>query len=79
MEDLRDKIKDSEVKVEIDSHNSNLGGELNKIRHQYDELAKKNLKDTEDWYQNKVPAAAQVAFPACSSVSLLHLLFLSAV
>lgn len=44
------------MKVEIDSHNSNLAIMLNNIRHQYDNLAKKNLKDTEDWYQNEVPA-----------------------
>lgn len=56
MDDLCEKIRDSEVKVEIDSHNSNLAMMLNNIRHQYDNLAKKNLKDTEDWYQNEVPA-----------------------
>ncbi|XP_070786863.1 keratin, type I cytoskeletal 18 isoform X2 [Enoplosus armatus] len=50
---LREKIKDSEVKVEIDSPNSNLAEVLNKIRGQYDKLAKKNLKETEEWYQNK--------------------------
>ncbi|XP_070850144.1 keratin, type I cytoskeletal 18-like [Chaetodon trifascialis] len=50
---LREKIKDSEVKVEIDSQNSNLSEILNKIRSQYDKLAKKNLKETEDWYQSK--------------------------
>lgn len=56
MDDLCEKIRDSEVKVEVDSHNSNLAVMLNNIRHQYDNLAKKNLKDTEDWYQNEVPA-----------------------
>ncbi|TWW63971.1 keratin, type I cytoskeletal 18-like isoform X1 [Takifugu flavidus] len=53
VEGLCEKIRDSEVKVEIDSHNSNLAIMLNNIRHQYDNLAKKNLKDTEDWYQNE--------------------------
>uniref|UniRef100_A0A674N4N2 Keratin, type I cytoskeletal 18-like n=2 Tax=Takifugu rubripes TaxID=31033 RepID=A0A674N4N2_TAKRU len=53
VEDLCEKIRDSEVKVEIDSHNSNLAIMLNNIRHQYDNLGKKNLKDTEDWYQNE--------------------------
>lgn len=57
MDDLCEKIKESEVKVEMESHSSNLADELNKIRHQYDDLAKKNLRDTEDWYQNKVPSA----------------------
>uniref|UniRef100_A0A3Q3WFY8 IF rod domain-containing protein n=1 Tax=Mola mola TaxID=94237 RepID=A0A3Q3WFY8_MOLML len=50
---LREKIKHSEVKVEIDSQNSNLAEMLNKIRNQYDKLAKKNLKETEEWYQSK--------------------------
>lgn len=59
MEDLCEKIKDSEVKVEIESHNSNLADTVNKVRHQYDQLAKQNLKDTEDWYQNEVSALAE--------------------
>ncbi|XP_039648710.1 keratin, type I cytoskeletal 18-like isoform X2 [Perca fluviatilis] len=50
---LREKIKDSEVTVEMESQNSNLAEIVDKIRSQYDNLAKKNLKDTEDWYQNK--------------------------
>ncbi|XP_049919411.1 keratin, type I cytoskeletal 18 isoform X2 [Epinephelus moara] len=50
---LREKIKDSEVKVEIDSQDSNLAEVVNKIRNQYDNLARKNLKDTEEWYQSK--------------------------
>ncbi|XP_062303197.1 keratin, type I cytoskeletal 18 isoform X1 [Osmerus eperlanus] len=50
---LRKKVKDSEVIVEIDSNNSNLGDVLDKMRKQYDKLAKKNLKDTDDWYQSK--------------------------
>lgn len=50
---LREKIKDSEVKVEVDSQNSNLAEMVNKIRNQYDKLAEKNLKETEEWYQSK--------------------------
>ncbi|XP_046886909.1 keratin, type I cytoskeletal 18 isoform X2 [Hypomesus transpacificus] len=50
---LRKKVKDSEVIVEIDSNNSNLGDVLDKMRRQYDKLAQKNLKDTDDWYQSK--------------------------
>ncbi|XP_065808241.1 keratin, type I cytoskeletal 18-like isoform X2 [Labrus bergylta] len=50
---LREKIKDSEVTVEIDSLNSNLSEMLNKVRGQYEKLAKKNLKETDDWYQSK--------------------------
>lgn len=67
MDDLREKIKESEVKVEMESHSSNLADELNKIRHQYDDLAKKNLKDTEDWYQNKVPSAGLACVCSFSS------------
>ncbi|XP_055020748.1 keratin, type I cytoskeletal 18-like isoform X2 [Boleophthalmus pectinirostris] len=51
--DLRDRIKDSEVKVEIESSDSNLTEALNKIRSQYDDLVKKTEKETEDWYQSK--------------------------
>ena len=51
---LREKIKLSEVKVEIESQNPNLAEMVYNIRIQYDNLAKKNLKDTEDWYQSKV-------------------------
>lgn len=54
MDVLREKIKDSEVNVEIESQNSNLAEMLNKIRAQYEKLAKKNLKETDDWYQSKV-------------------------
>ncbi|XP_031708108.1 keratin, type I cytoskeletal 18-like [Anarrhichthys ocellatus] len=50
---LREKIKDSEVKVEMKSQSSNLGDVVNKIRFQYDELAQKNRKDTEEWYQSE--------------------------
>lgn len=60
---LREKIKDSEVKVEIDSQNSNLAEMLNKIRSQYDKLAKKNLKETEEWYQSKVRSSFEMLFP----------------
>ncbi|XP_075951078.1 keratin, type I cytoskeletal 18-like [Anarhichas minor] len=50
---LREKIKDSEVKVEMKSQSSNLGGVVNKIRFQYEKLAQKNRKDTEEWYQSE--------------------------
>lgn len=55
---LREKIRDSEVNVEIDSKNSNLAELLCKIRNQYDKLAEKNLKETDEWYHSKVPAAS---------------------
>jgi len=50
---LREKVKQSEVNVEIDSQNSNLAEIVDKIRSQYDKLARKNLKETEEWYQSK--------------------------
>ncbi|XP_034720042.1 keratin, type I cytoskeletal 18-like [Etheostoma cragini] len=50
---LREKIKNSEVNVEIDSRDSNLAEVLDKIRLQYDNIARKNLKDCEDWYEGK--------------------------
>ncbi|XP_029942028.1 keratin, type I cytoskeletal 18-like isoform X2 [Salarias fasciatus] len=50
---LREKIKDSEVTVEIESSNSDLAEALNKVRAQYDRLAEKNLKETDDWYKSK--------------------------
>ena len=71
MEVLREKIRDSEVNVEIDSQNSNLAEMLNKIRAQYDKLAKKNLKETDDWYQSKVRSGAW------SQSTLFHPLFIS--
>ncbi|TMS11676.1 Keratin, type I cytoskeletal 18 [Larimichthys crocea] len=50
---LREKVRDSDVNVEIESQNSNLAEIINKIRRQYDKLAMKNLKETEEWYQSK--------------------------
>lgn len=54
MDALRDKIRESQVTVEVDSQNSNLGQILNRIRGQYDKVAQKNLKETDEWYQSKV-------------------------
>ncbi|KAK2856953.1 hypothetical protein Q5P01_005688 [Channa striata] len=53
VENLREKIRNSEVKVEIESRNSDLSQSIKKIRAQYDKLAEKNLKETEEWYQTK--------------------------
>lgn len=71
---LREKIKDSEVKVEVDSQNSNLAEMVNKIRNQYDKLSKKNLKETEEWYQSK---ARVTRGRPCSGVFCLQLLLKS--
>ncbi|XP_056226021.1 keratin, type I cytoskeletal 18-like isoform X2 [Seriola aureovittata] len=66
---LREKIKESEVKVEVDSKNSNLAEVLNKIRNQYDELAKKNLKETDEWYQSKFE---NIKVVEAQNVEVLH-------
>ncbi|XP_060923012.1 keratin, type I cytoskeletal 18-like [Limanda limanda] len=66
---LCEKIKDSEVIVEIDSQNSNLADNLNKIRGQYDKLAKKNLKETDDWYQSKFE---NIKVEEAQNVEVLH-------
>ncbi|KAK2917532.1 keratin, type I cytoskeletal 18-like [Channa argus] len=50
---LREKIRDSEVKVEIESKMSDLSQHIKKIRAQYDKLAERNLKETEEWYKAK--------------------------
>lgn len=71
MDELRDKIKDSEVKVEIDSQNSNLADALNKIRSQYDKLAKRNLKETEEWYETKVSHTVPPFYILLSPLPLL--------
>ena len=54
VEELRQKIRDSSIHVEVDSQESNLAETLNKIRAAYDKLAKKNQKEADNWYQSKV-------------------------
>ncbi|KAM4560308.1 keratin, type I cytoskeletal 18-like isoform 2-T2 [Odontesthes bonariensis] len=53
VDDLREKIKNSEVKVEMEPQNSNLHEIVNNIRVQYDKVAQNNLRETEDWYKSK--------------------------
>ncbi|KAG7268217.1 hypothetical protein CRUP_010680 [Coryphaenoides rupestris] len=53
VEALHQKIQESSVLVEVDSPDSNLAENLNKVRAQYDKLAKKNQKETNAWYQSK--------------------------
>lgn len=72
MDVLREKIKDSEVKVEVDSQNSNLAEMVNKIRNQYDKLAKKNLKETEEWYQSKARVACRRPRTGVFCLQFLH-------
>ncbi|XP_035984044.1 keratin, type I cytoskeletal 18 isoform X2 [Fundulus heteroclitus] len=50
---LREKIRNSEVKVEMESQNSNLADIVKDMRHHYEKVAEKNLKETEDWYKSK--------------------------
>ncbi|XP_028250883.1 keratin, type I cytoskeletal 18-like isoform X1 [Parambassis ranga] len=50
---LREKIRDSEVKVVIDSQDSNLADIVKNIRLQYEKLSKKYQQETEDWYKSK--------------------------
>ncbi|KAL1022113.1 hypothetical protein UPYG_G00022330 [Umbra pygmaea] len=52
--ELCKKIKHSNVIVEFDSKDSNLSDTLNKMRAQYEKLAEKSLKDTDDWYKSKI-------------------------
>lgn len=54
MEVLLKKIKNSEVKVEIESSGSDLSEIVNKIRIQYEKISEKNMKENNDWYQSKV-------------------------
>ncbi|XP_076872089.1 keratin, type I cytoskeletal 18-like [Brachyhypopomus gauderio] len=51
--DLQKKIKESDVKVQPDSSQSNLSDAINKIRKQYEKIAKKNQEETNEWYRNK--------------------------
>ncbi|XP_043965686.1 keratin, type I cytoskeletal 18-like isoform X2 [Gambusia affinis] len=51
--DLCEKIKTSEVKVEIESQNSNLADIVKNMRDHYQKLADKNMKETEEWYKDK--------------------------
>ncbi|KAM9328758.1 keratin, type I cytoskeletal 18-like isoform 2-T2 [Pholidichthys leucotaenia] len=50
---LCEKIKNSEVKVVIDSQQSKLSDIISNIREQYDKLAQESLQETEDWYKSK--------------------------
>ncbi|XP_037333655.2 keratin, type I cytoskeletal 18-like isoform X2 [Pungitius pungitius] len=51
--DLLEKIKLSEVKVEIESSCMDLSEIVNKIRIKYEKMSEKNMKETNDWYQRK--------------------------
>ncbi|XP_068612682.1 keratin, type I cytoskeletal 18-like [Brachionichthys hirsutus] len=53
VEVLRDRIRNSAVSVEMDSPGSDLAETLNRIRDQYEKLAKKSQTDADDWYQKK--------------------------
>ena len=51
---LRQKVKESDVTVEMDSPDSTLADTLNKIRGQYESVAVKNRDETDTWYNKKV-------------------------
>lgn len=72
VEALHQKIQESSVLVEVDSPDSNLAETINKIRAQYDKLAKKNQKETNAWYQSKVRTHS----PGCSDVRTFVSVFL---
>ncbi|XP_036401078.1 keratin, type I cytoskeletal 18-like isoform X2 [Megalops cyprinoides] len=51
---LREQIRESSVKVEMDSpKGSDLNDVISKIRSQYEKAAQKNREETELWYQSK--------------------------
>ncbi|XP_031414616.1 keratin, type I cytoskeletal 18-like isoform X2 [Clupea harengus] len=50
---LRQKVKESDVTVEMDSPDSTLADTLNKIRGQYESVAVKNRDETDSWYNKK--------------------------
>lgn len=62
MDDLCEKIKRSEVKVDIEIQNSDLPNLLNKMRNQYQKIAEKNQKEMDDWYQSKVRGCCFLCF-----------------
>ncbi|KAM8872219.1 keratin, type I cytoskeletal 18-like [Synchiropus picturatus] len=53
VEQLHEKVKNSEVIVEVDSRDSNLADAVTKIRRQYEKLAEQHQRETEEWYQCK--------------------------
>lgn len=50
---LRQKVRESDVTVEMESADSNLADTLNKIRAQYEKVAEKNKDETDNWYMKK--------------------------
>ncbi|XP_030611719.1 keratin, type I cytoskeletal 18-like [Archocentrus centrarchus] len=50
---LLEKIKDSDVNVEIKSQDSSLADIIKNVRVHYDKIAEKNLKEADDWYKDK--------------------------
>lgn len=50
---LRQKVRESDVTVEMESADSNLEDTLKKIRAQYENVAVKNKEETDNWYTKK--------------------------
>lgn len=67
MDELLQNIKESEVKVEMDTSSSSLGDIINNIRVHYQKLSEQNLQETEDWYKNKVWTGTPVSLCLCVS------------
>ncbi|XP_028991960.1 keratin, type I cytoskeletal 18-like isoform X2 [Betta splendens] len=53
VDDLCEKIRTSKVTVEIEPDKNNLTSVIDNMRNQYEKIAQKNLKETEDWYKDK--------------------------
>uniref|UniRef100_A0A3Q4I9Y7 Keratin, type I cytoskeletal 18-like n=1 Tax=Neolamprologus brichardi TaxID=32507 RepID=A0A3Q4I9Y7_NEOBR len=53
VDSLLEKIKDSDVTVEIKSQDNNLSDVIQSVRRHYDKVAEKNLKEAEEWYKEK--------------------------
>ncbi|XP_039887264.1 keratin, type I cytoskeletal 18-like isoform X3 [Simochromis diagramma] len=53
VDSLLEKIKDSDVTVEIKSQDNNLSDVVQNVRRHYEKVAEKNLKEAEEWYKDK--------------------------
>ncbi|XP_078794102.1 keratin, type I cytoskeletal 18-B-like [Oryzias latipes] len=54
VKDLCKRIRESKVTVEIESQNSNLTDIVKEIREKYDEIAKRNMEEMDEWYQKEL-------------------------
>lgn len=54
VDSLLEKIKDSDVTVEIKSQDNNLSDVVQNVRRHYEKVAENNLKEADEWYKDKV-------------------------